>query len=91
MSEQVAKGKQEFLDTFDTFCKTVIDRIDEDEGIITIKGNEIMARSSLTLRTLYDYGGYNFYEAKRSFVNYLNNTGKLEINIEEAREYYGLD
>ena len=90
MSEQISGVKNHFLNTFDNFVKKSLQGIEPNSGKFKIRGRSIMARVDYSMNTLYQYGGWEFIEVERSFVNYLNNTGKLEIDIEEAREYYGL-
>jgi len=91
MSEQVTDTRKHIINTFERYIGHLIKKIDRREGKLTVNLNEVIVRLKFTRTTFHDYGGYTLIEYELPFVNYLTNTGKIEIDIEKAREYYGID
>lgn len=91
MSQQVSETKQHIIDTFERYTKHLVKSVDADSGKITVKMNEVILRLDYSTTTFYNWGGYNLIDYEFPFVNYLTDTGKIEIDIEEARDYYELD
>lgn len=81
--------QNQILEIFDGFTKKIIENTDAEEGKIEFYGRKIIARLPFSQATFYNYGGYDFVDTHREFVEYMDNKGKLKIDIEEAREYYG--
>lgn len=82
--------KEDIMDTFDGYMRKIIENINQD-GKINIDMSKIIARFSYTSSTFYNYGGFDMIEVERSFVDYgKKKNGKIKVDVEEAREYYGV-
>ena len=62
-----------------------------EQDYFVIQCTKLLPRIGTTTTTFYAYGGWNLLEMEIDWVSYIDNTGKLKLDLNMIREEFDIE